>query len=94
MTARRISETLELRRNGAAEEICCRACGHALAPAGTSWKQKAVASSRPVREIPGASSAVHAEVVFRRFCCPGCGRLLDSETALATDPYLDDVVAP
>ena len=31
-------------------------------------------------------------VRLRRFVCPGCGALLDTETALAGDPFLDDVV--
>jgi acetone carboxylase gamma subunit len=87
---RRISETLEFR--GA--EICCGKCGQALAPAGTSWKPFAVLSAMPVGQLPGASSAVHPDVVFRQFCCPGCGTLLDCETALPDDPFLDDIVAP
>ena len=31
-------------------------------------------------------------VVLRRFACPGCGALLDSETALPEDPFLNDVL--
>ena len=28
-----------------------------------------------------------------RFACPQCGHLLDTETALPEDPFLEDVVA-
>ena len=34
------------------------------------------------------------EVLLRRFYCPGCGALLDSETTLPGDPFLNDVVRP
>jgi acetone carboxylase gamma subunit len=88
----RISETLEIRGEGGRRNICCRSCGHAMTPAGTSWKRHAALSAIPVRQLPGASSAVHPDVVSRRFSCPKCGSLLDSETALPDDPYLDDVV--
>jgi acetone carboxylase gamma subunit len=30
--------------------------------------------------------------VIRRFSCPSCGALLDSETALPGEPFLEDVV--
>jgi acetone carboxylase gamma subunit len=90
---RRISETLEFRGERRDCRICCRKCGHGLAPAGHSWKPHAALSVVKVGDLPGASSAVHRDVVFRRFCCPGCGALLDCETALPDDPFLDDVVA-
>jgi acetone carboxylase gamma subunit len=88
----RVSETLEIREKGQARHICCRRCGHALAPAGKSWKPHAALSVQPVRAVAGSSSAVDERVVFRRFSCPQCGGLLDSETALPEDPFLDDVV--
>ena len=31
-------------------------------------------------------------VVLRRFSCPRCGHLLDTETALPDDPFLEDLV--
>ncbi|MDB5999601.1 MAG: Acetone carboxylase gamma subunit, partial [Rhizobacter sp.] len=31
-------------------------------------------------------------VVLRRFSCPQCGGLLDTETAMPDDPFLDDVL--
>lgn len=89
MTVRRISATLV----GDGGMVCCRACSHALAPAGQGWKARAVLSTVAVRELPGAASAVEGRVVLRRFACPGCGTLLDTEIALPEDPYLEDRVA-
>ncbi len=86
---RRISETLVVEGG----KICCVSCAHPLAPAGTSWKTSAALSTVPVRTLPGAGSNVEPRVVLRRFACPQCGHLLDTETALPEDPFLEDVVA-
>ncbi len=85
----RISETL-FAENG---KICCLSCSHPLAPAGTAWKKAAALSTVPVRTLPGTGSNVEPRVVLRRFACPRCGHLLDTETALPEDPFLEDVVA-
>jgi acetone carboxylase gamma subunit len=88
--SRRLSEGLALEGG----RIRCRRCGHALASAGTPWKAAAVVHEQPMAGAAGAPYSAGAEVRLRRFCCPGCGALLDSETALAGDPALDDVVEP
>ena len=85
---KRISETLMV-ENG---KICCASCAHALAPSGTSWKTAASLLTVPVKTLPGAGSNVEPRVVLRRFACPRCGHLLDTETALPEDPFLEDVV--
>lgn len=89
MTRRRISETLHV-ANG---RICCTGCGHDLAAAGTTWKPAAAVSATPLNSLPGAGMGVEARAVIRRFACPRCATLLDSETALPEDPYLEDIVA-
>ena len=86
---KRISETLFVESG----KICCAACAHPLAPAGTGWKNAAALSTVPVRTLPGAGSDVEPRVVLRRFACPQCGHLLDTETALPEDPFLEDIVA-
>jgi acetone carboxylase gamma subunit len=88
MTRRRISETLALDSG----KIVCAQCSHALAAAGTAWKHKAALTTVALTSLPGAGSAVEARVVLRRFACPGCGSLLDTETAMPEDPFLDDLV--
>ncbi|GAB3625357.1 hypothetical protein PTE30175_01488 [Pandoraea terrae] len=89
MSTQRISETLV----GDGNRVACRACGHALARAGTAWKPHASLTTVRVKDLPGASCATNALLVLRRFSCPSCGSLLDTETALPDDPFLNDVVA-
>lgn len=88
MTRRRISETLVVE----AGKILCARCSHALSAVATNWKRKAALTTVPLKSLPGAGSAVEAQVVLRRFACPGCGSLLDTETAMPDDPFLEDVV--
>jgi acetone carboxylase gamma subunit len=83
----RISESLVITSG----KTACVACGHGLAKAGTPWKQHAALQIQPVRALPGAASAIEERVVLRLFSCPGCGALLDTETALPEDPYLEDL---
>ena len=73
-------------------QICCASCSQQLAPVNGSWKESAALSTVPVGALPGAGSNVKSRVVLRRFCCPQCGHLLDTETALPEDPFLEDVV--
>jgi hypothetical protein len=73
-------------------QICCAACSAPLAPANASWKNGVALSTVAVGALPGAGSNVEPRVVLRRFCCPRCGHLLDTETALPEDPFLEDVV--
>jgi acetone carboxylase gamma subunit len=87
-----ISPTLELRTSDSGATICCRNCGQPLAPSGTSWKASAI-----LRELstdwPGSQrSAGGAATILRLFVCRGCGTLLDSETALPGEPFLEDIV--
>ena len=45
-----------------------------------------------MRGAAGVPYSGGERVVLRRFACPACGALLDSETALPEDPFLDDVL--
>ena len=87
MTSRQ-SRTLSI-KNGS---TCCRNCGYVLSPQGTSWKKATRISIRKVKNIPGSTPSTHHDVEIRHFSCPSCATLLDSETALPEDPYLDDIV--
>lgn len=84
----RISPTL-IAKN---KRICCVACEHALAATGESWKRHAAVLETPIRDLPGSSAGLDGRVVIRQFACPNCFRLLDTETALPEDPFLEDVV--
>ena len=84
----RISEALD-RRDGT---ICCSGCGRELAPTGTPWKPGAALDETPMRGAAGAAYGGGEQVMLRRFFCPGCGALLDCETALDGDPFLNDII--
>ena len=72
--------------------ICCVSCKKSLASTNENWKGKVALSVIPVVELPGAGHNVESRVVLRRFSCPHCGHLLDTETALPEDPFLEDGV--
>ena len=86
--SRRLSTTLEIEGG----EIRCRKCARALGPGGAPWKRNAAMTEIPMRGAAGVPYSGGERVVLRRFACPGCGALLDSETALPEDPFLDDVL--
>lgn len=89
---RSISPTLEIRRRANGDRICCRNCGYDLAPEGRPWKQAAAFKELSTDETSLEGAADRAATVVRLFVCRGCAALLDSETALPGDPFLDDVV--
>jgi acetone carboxylase gamma subunit len=84
----RFSMTLERHDN----RICCRSCQAPIATVTESWKTRAALSEVAVAQLPGAGLGVDRDVVIRQFSCPSCGALLDSETALPGDPFLEDMV--
>ena len=89
MSATRISATLVADEDRA---IACTACGHALGPAGEAWKPHARLDEQPMQGAGGTAYSNAERVLLRRFFCPGCGALLDTESALAGDPFLTDIV--
>jgi len=88
MTRTRISRTLST----AGGQIICNACSHELIAAGNPWKLHANVAEIPVSGMPGSGTGVQQAIVLRQFSCPSCGSLLDTETALPGDPFLDDVL--
>ena len=67
----------------------CKHCGGNLAVGDGNWKETAVLQETPMRSL-GGPYASGGEVLLRSFSCPGCGILLDTETAMQGDPYLHD----
>ena len=89
MSGTRISATLVV---DGARNVACMACGHALGPVGAPWKAAARLDETPMQGAAGAAYTNAGRVLLRRFFCPGCGALLDTESALPGDPFLNDVV--
>jgi acetone carboxylase gamma subunit len=73
-------------------QICCVSCTKSVASTHENWKSKVALSTIPVAGLPGSGRNVETRLILRRFSCPHCGRLLDTETALPEDPYLLDIV--
>ncbi len=72
----------------------CAACGHDLGAATAPWKEHAHLREVPLAQVGGtAYDTGHEGVFLRHFYCPGCAALLDTETAMAGDPALNDVLA-
>ena len=65
-------------------------CGCCIAPAGENWKDYAKQSATPAESL-GPRISLHAELEVRRYACPECGRLHDTEVKLIADPPLRDV---
>lgn len=78
-----LGESLEI---DAAGRYRCRQCEHDLASNATNWKWWAATEELPVGpEAIGAPilARPQRDLVFRRYCCPGCGTQIDTEVALA-----------
>lgn len=87
----RMSPTLVIDDGTADAAIRCAHCRHPLASVGHPWKPWSRLRERPIAELGGRHRA-GARVRLREFCCPACGHLLDTETALEDDPFLNDVI--
>jgi acetone carboxylase gamma subunit len=88
-----ISPTLQIRRIADDDKICCTRCGYALAGVGSAWKQAAIVRETPTDELVNEMlTDTRAETVLRQFVCRGCGSLLDTETALPGEPFLEDTL--
>ena len=71
--------------------LSCRACGSDLAAAGGSYKAAAIRREIPLAQVGAAYDTGFAgDIVLRQFYCPNCATLLDTETAAAGEPVLDD----
>lgn len=87
----RVSPTVG--RDSQSGRLCCVQCGNALGEGGAHWKDEVPVSRTPASALPGWSESVHKQLELRRFSCPSCAALLDTEVGLPEDPFLYDVVA-
>ncbi len=90
-TALRLGEHVAIVENGTTRYVACEACETVIAPMDPDWKGTTAVTDRPVSEA-GLYRDCPDDLRLREFCCPACGRLLDTEMAFAGDPYLAQVV--
>ena len=85
------------RKNGAqpapvaGAPVTCKHCGEGPAEGDNNWKECAGLQETAMQTL-GGPYASGGEVLLRSFCCPGCGALLETETAMQGDPYLHDQI--
>ena len=89
MSGTRISATLVVTEDRA---IACMACGHALGPAGGALEggrpaRRAIHAGRRRRALQQCRAGPAAALLLPRLRV-----LLDTESALAGDPFLNDIV--
>jgi N-methylhydantoinase B len=89
-----LAETVEARATADGEHYCCcTECGTTLSPLRAAIKEWLPMQALPAQEISPAqhdpAELVDGDFEFRRWCCPGCGRLVDTEIGRGDDPPLD-----
>ena len=74
---------------------CCLGCATDLGPLQQNYKLGCAMETSPITAsnplVGDYRRYIDDEPVFRQFFCPGCGRLIENEVALAGDPLLCDI---
>jgi N-methylhydantoinase B len=92
-----LAEHLALTRDAKGEfHIVCGACGTWLGPAAENYKQHCAVLDGSLVDIEpevftDPATEVDADVVYRTFLCPGCGRALDNELTLRDEAPVWDI---
>jgi N-methylhydantoinase B len=91
----RLTDSLDLRRNGRDTHIACAHCRADLGPAQGNYKDACVRRDADIRaanpNIGDYRRYIDDRPVFRQFFCPGCGALIENEVARESDPVLQDI---
>ena len=81
----RLSETLSFNGRGS---IVCSCCEYKICDQDLHWKKSVIISEESMQDLCGDNYTVSQGLLLRRFFCPGCYALLDTETAIHDDPFL------
>jgi len=92
--ARQVAESLVLAKANAETLLGCRRCGEALCKANENYKEFCASIEDPVTAANpytiDPKTFVDADLVFRRYACPGCGVLLASGIEMKSErPHWD-----
>ena len=73
----------------------CAKCATDLGPVSKNYKEGCVRVDRPIGAcnpiVGDPARFIDPRPQFRQFCCPGCGLLVENESAVETEPLLADV---
>jgi len=89
------TDNLAVRQNGRALHWACAGCATDLGPLRDNYKERCARDDRPIETsnpvVGDPGRFIDPLPVFRQFCCPSCGRLIENEVARAGDPVLADI---
>lgn len=78
-----------------ADRYICMCCGTDVGPLDRNYKESSALHEAPISTFDNGSDPPDREVsrtmVFREYCCPGCGVRFDTEIGKASDPPLWDL---
>lgn len=77
------------------DRFVCMDCGTDIGPANQNYKHSSAVHESPISRFDDGSEPadrdVNVSMVFREYCCPGCGVRFDTEIGRASDEPLWDV---
>ncbi len=86
--------TLSVKRDADGVFWGCPSCSADLGPVGANYKDGCLEERHPAQHsnplVGDPLRFIDEAVEFRQFFCPGCGRLVENEIAVASDPLLAD----
>jgi N-methylhydantoinase B len=89
------TETIAVRRDGDGIHHCCSRCHAKLGSISENYKEHCLLHDAPVTHATPLAGDPHryidATPVFRQFFCPGCGRIVENEVAIAGSPIVRDI---
>lgn len=89
------SPSLDVRSDGTSRFFCCSACDTPLGDVSDNYKLQCLVDYDPVEasnpNILPPSLHVDNQVEMRRFYCPGCGGLMDTEVVVDRRPPTHDI---
>lgn len=92
-TGIQMSESLYIVDEGQQKIVVCSKCGFVFCRVSENYKLHSLVSERLPSEI-GFDPKLHPKddsgMIYREFCCPGCGVMLDVEPVMKGDPIIQD----
>ena len=89
------TENLAVRTHEGQARFTCAGCATDLGPVEENYKEACAREDAPIERanalIGDPARYIDARPVFRQLFCPGCGRLVENEVALADEPLLRDI---